>query len=202
MNEVESALKELDDNSAKFTALFDGLSEEELNRRTDGSSWSIAQHIQHVTRAGRQFGLAMKVAITDARKRGLLSKGPFRPDFIGRLFLKALEPPVKLRVKSPKPAIPDELVAVETLNADFMKMRKKLKEVYLESAGIDLERLKMRHPLNRLLNFNFAVWLALVPSHERRHLWHIDNTIRNLGLALDKSEQRGQSDVTITTEST
>lgn len=186
-NIINAALDELSANSVRFTELLDRYSEEELNRRVDEDGWSVGQHIQHITRAGRQFALAMKVTVSDARKREILSDGPFGFDLRGRLFLKVLEPPVKARVKSPKPARPEEFVELETLKAELQKTRKKLTEVYQSSAGIDMRRVKMRHPLNRLMNFNFVSWLSIVPSHERRHLWHIDNTLVKLGLIQEES---------------
>lgn len=195
MNHVDKALDQLDVNDIRFEELLNCLSEKELNLRADESSWSIAQHIQHLVIAGRQFSLTIKAATAEARKQGLVGEGPFSYNLLGRFFLKILEPPVSMRVKSPKAAVPEEFVAVEALKGEFTKMRRKLREACKECAGIDLGRVKARHPAQKMMNFNLAVWLEVAPSHERRHLWHIDNALSKLGLSLNSPNKLEGTDV-------
>src|SRR5262249_42600387 len=106
--DLQSLIDALQGLDRDAIALADGLGPFAFNwSAAPGRSWSIGQCIDHLARGNAIYLAALARAAEEGRARGLTRRGPLRPDLLGGLFAKSLEPPVRFRVRTWKVMVPD-----------------------------------------------------------------------------------------------
>jgi hypothetical protein len=173
---LEGFLEELRAIRRDAAALTDGLGAAQLAWRPGPGRWSVAEAVAHLNLTGRHYLDAVAHALADARARGLADRGDWRPSLVGRVMIYGTEPPPRFRVpappifRAPKGAPPPdgarELVTWKRLHLE-------IEERIREAAGLDLRRARVVSPVTRWVRMNVGDALAMVLSHERRHLWQI-----------------------------
>jgi DinB superfamily len=71
-----------------------------------GRGWSIGQCLDHLTIALRGYLPAIAGAANRARRAGLARRGPIRLGFFGRVMVRNMEPPPRLRFPTPSKMAP------------------------------------------------------------------------------------------------
>ncbi len=99
--EIDEFRRQFEQLSADADALVAPLSDAQLHWRATPESWSVAQCIEHLNVTARLYLPYLDEAIANAIRRGLYGPGPFRYNWIGRLFVFSLEPPPRLRTRAP-----------------------------------------------------------------------------------------------------
>ena len=151
--------------------LIAGLSEAQINWRPTPAHWSIAECLDHLTVTNRELIEGIKAALSDARSRGLTGRGPFRYGMIGNMFVRSLEPPVKMKFKAPKIFKPRPDQSLEVVTRDFFTVQDELLRLIVEANGINLARVKVASPVTKLIKLSLGQAFGLIATHERRHLW-------------------------------
>ena len=95
IRDLEDQLDKVDEDAGALVA---GLTEERGAWRQDPGSWSVAECLDHLATGNRVYLQAMGEPAVRARREGRRRTGPARPGFVGRLFVRWLEPPVKPRL--------------------------------------------------------------------------------------------------------
>ena len=106
--------------------------------------------------------------LADAGKR---SDRPSRADWLGRLYAWWLEPPVRMKVKAPRPFVPPSHTAAEEALRTFLAEQERVLELVEQSSGLDLAARKVPSPATRYIRYNVYSAFRIVTAHERRHLW-------------------------------
>jgi hypothetical protein len=75
--------------------------ETDLQWRSRPGRWSIVECLDHLN-AGWLSLPKLDRKIAEARSKGWLGDGPFREPWLGRLYVRAVEPPVRVRLPAPK----------------------------------------------------------------------------------------------------
>ncbi len=154
-------------------ALVDGLSDEQLNWRTEEGSWSILECISHLNEVGSKMIVPMKKEIDAGRGAGKLSEGPFKYSFLGNMFLNGsgpLDKKNKFKIKSPKLYIPTSDLSKEELLPRFLALQDELVALTRDANGLNLKSIKVTSPAISLVRFSVGVWLKMLPGHQKRHL--------------------------------
>ncbi|MCP5114215.1 MAG: DinB family protein [bacterium] len=81
--------------------LASGVDEAQLNWSEPGSEWSAAQCFEHLNITHRLWLPLTEQAVKDGHEQGTLSNGPYAYGFLSRMFLRMVEPPMKMRFKAP-----------------------------------------------------------------------------------------------------
>ena len=176
---------QLDATLRDAEAVASGLGEERGCWRPQPSSWSVAECLEHLTSTNRIYLGAMEPAALHARQHGRRRRGPAAPGFIGRLFVRNLEPPVKFKSRAPSVICPLTSCSLTEALATFVASQSDVRAFLRTFADIDLSGVRFRNPFIRRLNFSLATGLHAIPAHERRHLWQAWNVRR---LAEDHSQ--------------
>src|SRR5262249_43550341 len=79
-----------------------GLSENQFNWRPAPHRWSIGDCLEHLNVTSRLYWPVVTEAIMRSRTNGLMSPGPFKHGWLGNLFVRSTEPPVRTRFKAPR----------------------------------------------------------------------------------------------------
>lgn len=164
---------------ASIAALVAGLSESDLQWRAAEGRWSVVECLDHLNN-GWKLLPKLDRKIADARTAGLLETGPFHRTWFGRAYVRAVEPPVRLRVPAPRrfrPRVnppPAEVVPRILGLQDEFVLRVRAAD------GLDVGAIRMSSPITRHLKMTLGEWFAFLAGHERRHLWQAGNVRRAL----------------------
>jgi hypothetical protein len=161
-------------------AVVDGLTEALGTWRSEPSSWSVAECLDHLAVSNRIYLAAMGPSAADALANGRSRQGPAMPGVIGRWFARTLEPPVKPRfkMKAPRKIRPRQSPPLADATAAFLTSQIDVQRFLRTYAGIDLTGVRFPNPFITGVRFSLATGLHVIASHERRHLWQAWNVRR------------------------
>jgi hypothetical protein len=169
-------LADLQSNEVALTDVTAGLSDAELRWQPDnGRGWSILQCVEHLALTNASYTAAMGETLRSPKAANCAGRGDIRPSAAGALFLKKLEPPVKTKVRAPRPLIPTvDKTTTDVLSA-FARTHQQIRDLIGTAARLDLNRLRFRNPFLPILRLRVGTAFLIMPAHERRHLWQAKN---------------------------
>jgi hypothetical protein len=170
-------LQRLDDQYAAAEAdarsLLESLASDEARAawRPAGGGWSVAECFDHLAITNQIYMSVMRPAADEARRKARLRRGPALPGFFGGWFVRSLEPPPKMKSKSPAVIRPRAEVKLSAAAADFFASHAEAKKFFEDNADLDLAAIRFANPFIKGLHFSLATGLHAIPAHERRHLY-------------------------------
>ncbi|MBI1804743.1 MAG: DinB family protein [Ignavibacteriae bacterium] len=168
--------------SAHAAKLTNDHSHEQLVRRPQPQSWSIAQCIVHLTRTTHVYIPMFNDALDRSRVKGLKAPGPYHMDIGARLFRWALEPPVRLRVKTSGSLQPLDVEPLQSMLAEFLKSQEELIQILEDADGLDLSHIKLVSPFSKRVRYNVYSVFHILAAHQRRHLWQAEQVRKQLSI--------------------
>jgi DinB superfamily len=171
--DIRGLADQLDAAEGDARNLVTGLSEERGTWRPAAGSWSVSECLDHLATANRVYLRAMHEPALHARERGRRRVGPAMPGFVGRWFVKTLEPPVKTRFKMKAPQIiqPRAAPALADAFRSFLASHDDVRQFLRANADLDLAGVRFPNPFVRGVRFSLATGLHVIAAHERRHVW-------------------------------
>ena len=153
--------------------LVSGLAEEQAGWCASPDSWSVSQCLDHLAIGNRVYLGAMQPAALRAHEQGRHRRCPALPGIVGRLFVGALEPPVKFpfRMKSPQKIRPRAAPSLAEALATFVASQSEVRSFLHANADLDLAAVRFPNPFVPGIRFSLATGLHVIAAHERRHLW-------------------------------
>ncbi|MDX1979094.1 MAG: DinB family protein [Bryobacteraceae bacterium] len=161
-DEIETAVQDAD----RLTA---ALNDRQLAWQPAPGSWSIAQNLEHLTITAQRMMEAMDAGCAKGSREGPGSK-PWQPSIFARWFLRILEPPAKMKVKTPAAFDPAPGRPLHTLMPEFRSTHRALTEKLAEYAQYDQNRTRVVSPFQSAIRYKLGTALAIIPAHLRRHL--------------------------------
>ena len=147
------------------------LSDEQFNWRPAPNQWSIAECFGHLNIASKQFMPTFDQAIASGRERGLTATGPFAYPMLQRYFVRLMEPPPAIRVRTPGAFVPVYGATSSKVLPDFLGWQDQFGERLKQADGLDLRRIRARSAVLPWLRYGLGIGFAAFLAHERRHLW-------------------------------
>ncbi|MEX0647058.1 MAG: DinB family protein [Balneolaceae bacterium] len=147
------------------------------------NAWSADEVCRHLVRFNNLYIRQMDRAYESLESPGPASGGKFRTGYIQHLFIKFLEPPYKIRVKTLAPMYPVETDKTpyevrNNLIATEKELQNRISEYH--SSDLDLNRVKGRNPLLKFLPMSLIEFILYLEAHQRRHFWQIEQTLFKL----------------------
>lgn len=176
------ALKEeLQQAGERLRRLCQGLDEATWARRPASGGWSIAECVTHLNITSERYIPLLDDAMREARAKGLEGQGPFPRGFVGWALLRHLEPPYRIvRTKTTAPFQPVRVSTMAETLEHFDYLQQELQARIDRSAGLALDRIRIASPFNENVKYNLYVAFAVLPTHQRRHLWQAERTRASL----------------------
>jgi hypothetical protein len=165
---------ELESLIPRARALTAGLSPEQWTARPAPDAWSIAECLEHLNTTNRLYLPAITGKIEEGRVRGWTGDGPFRTGFLEGWFVRALEPPPRMRTKAPKAFLPARIGEPEAILAEWERQHRRLVELAQAASGLHLTRLRVTSPVSRFMKVSLLAAFHLIAAHDRRHLWQAE----------------------------
>jgi hypothetical protein len=162
-------------------ALAGALTDDQFNWRPAADRWSIAQCIEHLNVTARLYLPVMDEGIDEAIRRGLYGDGPLKYSLLARTLIGLLEPPPRVRLKTPKSFLPPARRGRQETLAGFRAYQMQFVDRLRQANGLDLSRARFAHPYSRLVRIPLGTGFAIVCAHERRHLWQARQVRQHAG---------------------
>lgn len=171
--DIKDLKDQLDAAERDAQALVADLGEERSGWCAETGSWSVAECLDHLATTNRVYLHAMEEPATRAREQGRLRQGPAAPGFVGRWFVRTMEPPVRapFRMKAPRIVEPRAAPPLANAFASFRASQDEVRAFLRAHADLDLAAVRFPNPFLRGVRFSLATGLHVITAHERRHLW-------------------------------
>ena len=119
--------------------------------------------------------------IAEGIRRGLFGQGPYAHDFVGRVFVRTMEPPARFKVKTPVAFLPGPKRGRPEIMAAFRAYQVQFVDRLRQASGLDLRRAKVVSPASSWIKMSLNSGFALMVAHERRHLWQAQRVLASPG---------------------
>jgi hypothetical protein len=170
-------------NGARAQALVDSAGAELCSNRPSAGSWSAAECLQHLnTSADAYFPIWQQVIANAGPRKGEMN-GPYRTDFWGRLLSWILEPPPRIRSKTPVHLEPVECKETAIVLAGFLDRQQRIVATIRRCRGRAIDQVKMASPVDSRIRYSIWSSFLVNAAHERRHLWQAEQAIQKLRTA-------------------
>jgi len=115
--------------------------------------------------------------IATAGPRKTEMNAPYAVDFWGRFLCWILEPPARIRSKTPMPFRPVECGRIDYALDGFLKRQERIVAALRRCRGRAVDEVKMASPVDSRIRY--SVWSSFVvnAAHQRRHLWQAEQAI-------------------------
>jgi hypothetical protein len=143
----------------------------ELSQPPAPGAWSAADNLMHLAITSQAFVPRMSRTLGKLADAGKRTPGRSRADWLGRIYVWWLEPPVRLKVRAPRPFVPPVGMASEDALRIFLAEQDHVVGLVGQSAGLDLAARKVPSAVSRYVRHNLYSAFRIVAAHERRHLW-------------------------------
>ena len=153
-------------------ALVAPLDDEQFNWSPVAGVWSIGQCFDHLNTINVEYLRRIKKAVAAARDAGHVRCGPIAPTWFGRRFIASMEPPVRLKLRTPRRMRPAPRKLKAEVWPEFVRQHTHLRAfVSDECPGVDLNRAIFQNPFVPLIRMRAGTGLGVLAAHDRRHLW-------------------------------
>lgn len=185
--DLDDLLAEVERQHYEVADLFEEVSADAATWRPDPTRWSMTGHVAHLDIVNGRYLRVLAEVIDDAKGRttsddpasGSAQNGasepeePFRHPLLARWFVRSLEPPPKLRMKTFSSMVPEAGLDPRDAVAEFQLDQKELGRLIEEARGLDLGGIRFGSPFFRPLRLSVGTAFETVLAHNRRHLWLI-----------------------------
>lgn len=145
--------------------------------------WSVGECLMHLNLTSERFIPLLDDAIRDARARKLEGPGPYSRGLIGWAMAKYLEPPYKMKTKTPGEFTPAAVEPMEATLERFDYLQRELQVRIDRSAGLAVDRVRLVSPFDARVKYNLYAAFCIIAAHQRRHLWQAAQVRARLGQA-------------------
>lgn len=148
-----------------------GLNRTQFNWRPTPRRWSIGQCLQHVVLTARLYPEPIERMIAESKQRKARGYRGYGEGLFSRWLIGTMEPPPKLRVRSPRRVEPDLDLDPATVTAAFDELHARFGELMVAADGVSLAHARMASPFLPILRLTLRQTFAINLAHGRRHLW-------------------------------
>jgi hypothetical protein len=160
----------LDAVTEKVVSEFGKLSEEQLNRKPNEGTWSIAENLQHLIQVNESYYPVIEQVRSGELKLGWMSKFGFIRNFFGKMILGSVEPTRKRKMATFPIWQPSASNIEEGIVARFSAHQHHFVE-FIHSCHDLLEKGQVIHsPANDKIVYNLEQAFEIFVTHEERHL--------------------------------
>lgn len=161
--------KEINKITSDFITKFGKRDFQQLNKRPDNKSWSIAQIINHLIITNESYYSVIEAIRKGSYKIPVTGRVGFLVNFFGKLVLKTVQPDTVKKVKTfniwepPSSEIPDDILdKFKNHQSDLIRVISGCDDL-LESRTI------ISSPVNRNMVYKLETAFDILVAHERRH---------------------------------
>jgi hypothetical protein len=169
--QADALAAELRAASEEARALSSAFSRRELSLPPSPGAWSADENLMHLTLASQALVPRMTRTLAKLHDAGTRTAGPTRADWVGGFYAWVLEPPARMKARTPRPFQPAPGARGEEALPAFLAEQEHLLALVEKAVGLDLGARKVPSPFSRYVRYNVYSAFRILLAHERRHLW-------------------------------
>ncbi|MCE1188571.1 MAG: DinB family protein [Ignavibacteria bacterium] len=148
------------------------LSVNQINWKPDSKHWSVAECLDHLLTSNTlYFPIIEKAFYTLKAKPEFQDQGePFQYTLTGNMMIKMVRPDNKKKVQAPAQFLPSQPQYDLKIVQNFLNHHQKLLSFIEQYKGMNLNKVKVFSPVNRIFKFNVGDCFAMMIYHEERHV--------------------------------
>lgn len=179
--ELRECAEEMEEQTARVRSLVSPLTESQASWRPEPDRWSVGQNLIHLALTNRAYLRAIADAVGEARARGHVADPPYRHPWLGRWFIRILEPPPRLKVKAFAGLEPPESRPKDAALGDFESAQREVLRSMEGANGVDLGRARFPSPFLGALKLSVGQAYRIILAHNRRHFHQIRTILEHDG---------------------
>ena len=168
---MQPFFRELAVNRETALALLDGLSPTQLAWRPADAQWGLEDICSHLATITTIYLPALDDAIQRGHADAAYTDRPFQGNVVSRLLVWTMEPPVRVRLRTPAVLRPRPAENPMQSRQQYRAAQNAFELRLERAAGLDLTHISVRLPTIGRVRLSLGTVLALLMAHERRHLW-------------------------------
>jgi len=176
---IDELEKQFTDICARFQDLVASAGEEMCAKPAPGS-WSAAECIQHLSLSADAYFPVWQQVIAAAGPRKKEVNAPYSVDFWGRFLCWILEPPARIRSKTPAPYQPIECGKIDEVLNRFLERQERIVAALRRCRERAIDEVKMASPIDSRIRYSIWSSFVVTAAHERRHLWQAERAISSI----------------------
>lgn len=149
---------------------FGHLSNEQLNWKPNPKNWSIAQCIEHLIAANRNYFQIFEEILLGEKKKRMLERVSFLSNFWGKLLIGYSNPESEKKLKAPKIFLPQTSKIDSNIIPHFTDNQGRLIGFMQATSYLDMRRTYITSPATRFVTYSLHDAYEIILLHERRHL--------------------------------
>jgi hypothetical protein len=175
--QLETLLNQLESITLRSQALVFGRSQADLSNSLESTSWSVAQCLDHLAQTTNAFLPVMSAAI--ARAPRITTNRALKTGALARLIIRNLEPPYRMRFKALSALVPRGH-DFASARAAFEESQAQLEGTIQSAIGLAVDQVRIESPVYARFSYNVYGALRMMASHQRRHLWQMEQILKAL----------------------
>lgn len=178
--DLERLAAELTEAQARMHRLAESVDDATWTTRPPGNGWSMDECVAHLTLTNQRYLPILEAAIDQAPTWNDDSQGRpavpdrFRRDLAGWLLSRMMEPPVRLRMPTAQPFVPQGPASRSATVAAFDATQAAILDRLRDMDGLNIMAIRIRSPFNQSLRYSTWSALCILAAHERRHIWQAE----------------------------
>ncbi|MEO5588774.1 MAG: DinB family protein, partial [Gemmatimonadaceae bacterium] len=146
--------RQLEAASNQARSVVAGLSTGQLIERPEPHSWSVAECLVHLTITAESYFPILLAELNRADWVTAVTGKTYKMDRVGRLMRWMLEPPARIKVKTPAKFQPLNVDEPDEVLARFLDSQARMKECVARSEGLPLDEVKVNSPFSSRMSYN------------------------------------------------
>ena len=177
--QLANVQRELQEATSRVLQFVERLPDTTWRKLPDRGGWSVGQCVMHLNKSTEGFLPRLDTAIGEGRRKHLTGTGPFRRDFPGWLLCRLVEPPYRIKVKTPAEFDPQQVDSAEIVMKTWKQLQSELCVRIAAADGIALDKVKVVSPFVGSVKYNLLTAFMVIPAHQRRHIWQAEQVIKS-----------------------
>ncbi len=174
MISTKTYLDEQQSNLQLIIDYFESLKERfdinQINWRMDDTAWSIGQCCHHIILVNRYYLDRSKEKIDATVEANLLEESPFRSGYLGNMMISLVGAHNGFKLKSPSLFEPENTDYKTSIFSEILLSLEEVKTMIESSSGLDLNKIKIDSPDNKLMRFRLGDVFKILIDHCERHM--------------------------------
>lgn len=170
LEQIQQWQQKLDELTQEFKERFSDLPADELNRKPNAQTWSIAENMQHLIAVNESYFPILEQLKGGKYKLPFMARLSFFVNFMGNTILKSVEPGRRKKMRT-FPIWEPVAAAIEgDIVGDFAKHQSELKKAISGAEELLQKKTIISSPANRNIVYTLEKAFEIIVAHEERHL--------------------------------
>ena len=178
--QLQTLVDELVSAQERLRTLAASIPEAWWSKRADPAAWSVGECVAHLNLTAEAYLPLLCRGLDQARNIGREPPRRFRRDPIGWMLWRTAGPPVRHRVRTTAPFVPDGAAPRATTLAAFDRLQAEQLRCTREADGLPLGLVRITSPFDHRVRYNLYSCLTILPRHQHRHLWQAERVLERL----------------------